>query len=232
MTLRVLGLIPARAGSRGVPGKNERPIGGRGLVERARDAALASGVIERLVLSTDSEAIAAAGRSLGLDVPFLRPAELARDESPMLAVVEHALAELAREGYVPEAVALLQPTSPLRSGPRIAEAVALLDGAPEATSVVTIAPIPPHFAPHYAMRIDDGLLQPFLPEGKAVSRRQDVPPAYYRDGTLYLTRTATVVEGHDLYGEYCLPLVLRPNEVLTIDTPEDWHRAEQLLGET
>ena len=124
MTLRVLGLIPARAGSKGVPGKNERPLGGRSLVERARDAAVDSGAIERLVLSTDSDSIADAGRALGIDVPFLRPAELADDRSPMLAVVEQ----------------------------------------------------------------------------------------------------------HDLYGDRCLPLVLEPDEVLTIDTPEDWHRAEQRLG--
>jgi N-acylneuraminate cytidylyltransferase len=229
MTLRVLGLIPARAGSKGVPGKNERPLAGRGLVERARDAARDSAVIDRIVLSTDSETIAAAGRSLGLDVPFLRPPELADDRAPMLAVVEHALAELAREGYEPDAVALLQPTSPLRSGARIAEAVALLEETPRATAVVTVAPIPSHFAPHYAMRIEGGLLRPFLAEGAAVTRRQDVPAAYYRDGTLYLTRTATVVGDHDLYGAHCLPLVLRPDEVLTIDTPEDWRRAEQLL---
>ena len=231
MTLRVLGLIPARAGSKGVPGKNERPLAGRGLVERARDAALDSGVIERIVLSTDSETIAAAGRSLGIDVPFLRPAELAGDRSPMLAVVEHALAELGREGYEPDAVALLQPTSPLRTGARIAEAVSLLAETPEATSVVTVASIPPHLAPHYAMRIDGDRLLPFLAEGAAVTRRQDVPAAYYRDGTLYLTRTATVLERHDLYGERCLPLVLRADEVIAIDTPEDWQRAERVLGE-
>jgi CMP-N-acetylneuraminic acid synthetase len=231
MTLSVLGLIPARAGSKGVPGKNERLLAGRGLVERAIDAARDSGVIDKIVLSTDSERIAATGRSLGIDVPFLRPAALAGDRTPMLAVVEHALAELARTGYEPDAVALLQPTSPLRSGSRIAEAVALLEETPEATSVVTVAPVPPHFAPHYAMRIDGEVLRPFLAEGAAITRRQDVPAAYYRDGTLYLTRTATVVEHHDLYGERCLPLVLRLDEVLAIDTPEDWRRAEQLLGD-
>jgi N-acylneuraminate cytidylyltransferase len=230
MTLRVLGLIPARAGSKGVPGKNERPLGGRSLVERTRDAAVVSGAIERLVLSTDSDSIADAGRALGIDVPFLRPAALADDHTPMLAVVQHALAELAREGYVPDAVALLQPTAPLRTGTRIAECIAMLEGAPEATSVVTVAPIPSHFAPHYAMRIDEGRLRPFLTEGGAVTRRQDAPPAYYRDGTLYLTRTEVVVDRHDLYGDRCLPLVLHSDEVLTIDTPDDWRRAEQRIG--
>jgi len=136
MSLRVLGLVPARGGSKGVPRKNERTLAGQTLLERTRDAAVASGVIDRVVLSTDSESIAALGESLGLDVPFRRPAELATDEAPMLGVVEHALRALAESGYRPDAVALLQPTSPLRRPEHIAAAVQLLTA--DATSQSTV----------------------------------------------------------------------------------------------
>lgn len=230
MTLRVLGLIPARGGSKGVPGKNERLLGGQTLLERARNAARASGAIDRLILSTDSDSVAELGHSLGIEVPFKRPAELASDAAAMLPVVQHALRTLAANGYRPDAVALLQPTSPLRSGARIAEAIELMAADERATSVVSVAQIPPHLAPHYAMRLDDGRLVSFLPEGPRITRRQDVPAAYFRDGTIYLTRCDVVLGDGDLYGERCVPLVLRADEALSIDTPDDWERAERRLA--
>jgi CMP-N,N'-diacetyllegionaminic acid synthase len=230
MTLRVLGLIPARAGSKGVPGKNERVLAGRPLLERARDAATASGAIDRLVLSTDSESVAELGRSLGIEVPFMRPADLATDAAAMLPVVQHALRALGKVGYRPDAVALLQPTSPLRTGTRIAQAIELLAADERATSVVSVAPIPPHLSPHYAMRIDDGRLVSFLSEGVLITRRQDVPAAYFRDGTIYLTRTDVVIASGDLYGDRCIPLVLPADEALSIDTEADWAEAERRLG--
>lgn len=228
--MRVLGLIPARGGSKGVPRKNERPLAGLTLIERARDAARESGAIDRIVLSTDTPSIAELGESLGIEVPFMRPAELAADESPMLPVVEHALEQLAAYGYVPDAVALLQPTSPLRTPQHVAAAVSLL-GESDATSIVSVTQIPPHLAPHYAMRVEGGRLLSFMPEGEAITRRQDVPAAYFRDGTIYLVRSAIVREQRTLYGDRCVPLVLREDETLTIDTEEDWARAERRLTE-
>jgi CMP-N,N'-diacetyllegionaminic acid synthase len=228
MSLRVLGLVPARGGSKGLPRKNERALAGQTLLERTRDAAVASGVIDRLVLSTDSESIAALGESLGLDVPFRRPAELATDEAPMIGVVEHALRTLAKNGYLPDAVALLQPTSPLRRPDHIATAVQLL--TPDATSVVSVTRIPPHLSPHWAWRIDSDRLIPFLPDGGArIVRRQEVPAAYFRNGTIYLTRTEVVLDDKDLYGERCVPLVIPEEDALTIDTEADWHLAERRL---
>jgi N-acylneuraminate cytidylyltransferase len=228
MSLRVLGLVPARGGSKGVPRKNERTLAGQTLLERTRDAAVASGVIDRVVLSTDSESIAALGESLGLDVPFRRPAELATDEAPMLGVVEHALRALAESGYRPDAVALLQPTSPLRRPEHIAAAVQLLTA--DATSVVAVTRIPPHLSPHWAWRIDSDRLIPFLPDGGGrIVRRQEVPAAYFRNGTIYLTRTEVVLDNHDLYGERCVPLVIPEEDALTIDTEADWNLAERRL---
>src|SRR5918999_4032681 len=122
----VLALVPARGGSKGIPGKNLRLLGGRTLIEYAAAAARDSGVVDRAVLTTDSEEIAAIGRRAGLDVPFLRPASLAADDTPMQPVVEHALAALAEDGFVPDIVLLLQPTSPLRTPDHLRRAVAAL----------------------------------------------------------------------------------------------------------
>ena len=115
MTTGVLALIPARGGSKGIPDKNIRSLSGRTLLEYAVQAALASGAVDRIVLSTDSERIAAEGRRLGIEVPFVRPLELARDDTPMLPVVEHAVDVLEQRGWIPEVVVLLQPTSPAPS---------------------------------------------------------------------------------------------------------------------
>lgn len=224
----VLGVIPARAGSKGIPGKNERRLAGKTLVERAADAARASGVVDRIVLSTDSESIAAIGRRAGVEVPFLRPAELARDETPMQPVIEHAVLAVEDGGFQPDVVLVLQPTAPLRTGEHLARAVALLEQT-GATSVVSVVEIPRHFSPQYAMRIEDGHLRPFVPEGAALTRRQDAEAAYSRDGTVYATRRDVVVQEHDLYGSDCRALVLPAAEAVNIDTLEDWARAEELL---
>jgi CMP-N-acetylneuraminic acid synthetase len=228
MTPVVLAVVPARGGSKGVPGKNERPLAGRTLVERAADAARDSGVVDRCVLSTDSEQIAEIGRRAGIDVPFLRPAELAGDETPMQPVIEHAVLTLERDGYRPDVVLVLQPTAPLRTGAQLRDAVSLL-AETGADSVVSVVEIPRHFAPHYAMRIEGERLRPFLTEGASVTRRQDVEPAYSRDGTVYAVRRDVLVLEHDLYGSDCRPLVLPAGASVNIDTPEDWAAAESIL---
>ena len=226
--MTVLAVVPARAGSKGVPGKNERPLAGKTLVARAAEAARESGVVDRIVLSTDSERIAELGRGAGLEVPFLRPADLAADESPMQPVIEHAVVVLEDRGYRPEVVLVLQPTAPLRTGRHIAQAVRLLRET-GADSVVSVVEIPKHLSPHYAMRIASGRLQPFVHGGAAITRRQDVEAAYSRDGTVYAVRRDVLVERHDLYGADCRPLIIPTAESINIDSPADWEAAEALL---
>jgi CMP-N-acetylneuraminic acid synthetase len=225
----VLGLVPARGGSKGVPGKNTRPLAGRPLLEYTARAALASGVLHRVILSTDSAEIADCGRRIGLEVPFMRPAALAEDDTPMLPVVEHALDELGRQGWEPALVVLLQPTSPLRTPAHIRAAVELLRQT-GADSVVSVVAVPPHLSPDYVMRIDEGRLRPFLPGGARVTRRQDARPAYVRDGTVYAFRTAALRRFGSLYGDDCRPLLLDAAESLSIDTAADWAAAERALA--
>jgi CMP-N-acetylneuraminic acid synthetase len=222
--------VPARGGSKGIPDKNLRPLAGHSLIAHAAAAARASGVVDRVVLTTDSPRIAEEGRRVGLEVPFTRPAELARDDSPMLPVVEHAIDMLERDGWTPEIVVLLQPSSP------VARRAAYLRAAVEtlvetnADSVVTVIELPRHYSPDYVMRVDDGRLVPFLPQGAGITRRQDARPALVRDGTAYVFWTRTVKNTHSIYGNDCRPLIVPVADSITIDTPEDWTSAEERLS--
>jgi CMP-N,N'-diacetyllegionaminic acid synthase len=224
----VLALVPARGGSKGVPGKNVRPLGGRTLLDYVAAAARDSGAIDRVVLTTDDPAIADAGRRAGLEVPFMRPAALAQDDTPMLPVLKHAIGALIASGWTPELVVLLQPTSPLRTPAHVRGAVERLRST-GADSVVTVVEVPRHLSPDYVMKIEDGVLRPFLPEGARVTRRQDARPAYSRDGTVYAFRRETLERFDSLYGDDCRPLVIDAAESLSIDTAEDWAAAEKIL---
>jgi CMP-N-acetylneuraminic acid synthetase len=225
----ILGLVPARGGSKGVPGKNVKRLAGRPLIEYTAHAARESGVLDRIVLSTDSPDIADLGRAAGLDVPFMRPATLAADDTPMLDVIGHALASLAAGGYAPDILVLLQPTSPLRRPGHVRDAVRLLQST-RADSVVSVVELPRHHSPDYVMRIDDGRLRPFLPQGERLTRRQDARPAYARDGTVYACWRTTIERTGSLYGDDCRPLLIDRHESLSIDTPEDWTEAERVLA--
>ncbi|MEZ4589032.1 MAG: acylneuraminate cytidylyltransferase family protein [Gemmatimonadales bacterium] len=224
---RVLGLVPARGGSKGVPDKNSRQLAGKPLLEYVVEAAAASGVVDRLVLSTDDRGIAELGERLGMEVPFMRPPDLATDSAPMLPVIQHAVRAIEASGWEVEVVVLLQPTSPLRRGDEIRRAVELLQSS-EGDSVVTVQQVPPHLSPDYVLQVDGGLLMPFLPEGERCTRRQDVRPAYYRDGTVYCTRKR-VIESGSIYGARCVPLLMPRGASLSIDTEEDWSEAERVL---
>jgi CMP-N,N'-diacetyllegionaminic acid synthase len=226
--LRVLGLVPARGGSKGVPGKNVRPLAGHTLLEYTARAARESGVLDRVILSTDSPEIAEAGRRAGLEVPFIRPGALAADDTPMVPVIQHALTEVSRQGWSPDIVVLLQPTSPLRRPDHIRDAVGMLRDT-SADSVVTVVEVPRHLSPDYVMRIEGGRLQPFLADGARVTRRQDARPAYSRDGTVYAFRCSTIERTGGIYGEDCRPLLIEACDSLSIDSPADWDEAERLL---
>jgi len=225
----VLGLVPARGGSKGLPDKNLRPLAGRSLLDYVALAASASRVVDRMVLSTDSERIAAEGARVGLEVPFTRPAELGRDDTPMLPVIEHAVEWLEGSGWSPEIIVLLQPTSPLRTPEHIRLAVQQLRDS-RADSVVTVTELPRHLSPDYVMRIEEGRLVPFLPEGKAITRRQDARTAFVRDGTVYAFWRRTLRDSGSIYGETCSPLVLPARESITVDTQEDWDEAERRIA--
>jgi CMP-N,N'-diacetyllegionaminic acid synthase len=205
-------------------------LAGRPLIDYTARAARESSVLDRIILSTDSNEIAEAGRRSGLEVPFMRPASLAEDDTPMLPVVQHAIDTLSAGGWTPEVIVLLQPTSPLRRPSHVRDAVTMLRET-KADSVVTVVELPRHLSPDYVMRIDDGVLRPFLPDGARLTRRQDARPAYSRDGTVYACWRATLDRWGTIYGERCQPLIVNAADSLSIDTPDDWAEAERRLAE-
>ena len=220
----VLGLIAARGGSKGIPGKNILKVNGRPLIQWSIDSARKSRYIDRLILSSDDRAIIEVAKSAGCEAPFLRDAALATDEASSIDVVVDALNRVP--GY--DIVVLLQPTSPLRRASHVSDAVGLLRRT-NADSVVTVVEGPRPRSPDYVMRIEAGRLVPFLADGARVTRRQDARPAYSRDGTVYACWRATLERFGTLYGERCQPLVIEASESLSIDTLDDWAEAERRI---
>jgi CMP-N,N'-diacetyllegionaminic acid synthase len=213
----VVGLIPARGGSKGMAGKNLALLGGRPLITWTLEAAEASDTLTSVVVSTDSDDIAAAARPAEV---LRRPPELAADETPMRAVIDHALTELEQ----PDVLVLLQPTSPLRRAEHIDAAVRLLLET-DADSVVSVVEVPHRFGPESLMALDGGRLVPL--DGSA-ARRQDKYPVYARNGPAVLALRPDRLRD-DLYGGDCWAFVMRPEDSVDVDEPFDLELAEFLL---
>lgn len=225
----VLGIITARGGSKGIPRKNLALLDGKPLLQYTAECALAARSLSRVILSTDDREIAKIGRRCGLDVPFIRPQELARDETPTLPVLQHAVRFLEDQGERYDAICLLQPTNPLRKPEWIEDCVRLLFEK-DADAVVTVLPVPHEYNPHWVyFRRDDGTLYLSTGEQEPLPRRQLLPPAFHREGSVYVTRRDVLMERNSLYGERVLGYLLDPEETVNIDGPEDLARAEALL---
>jgi N-acylneuraminate cytidylyltransferase len=227
--MKILGLIPARGGSKGVPRKNIRLLGERPLIGWTIATALEAGGLERLIVSTEDEEIAGVAREAGADVPFPRPAALAGDTARSIDVVVDLLQSLAATGETYDAVCLLQPTTPFRS-------VALLRAAlrrfrkGDLSGLVTASRVPAHYHPNWSF-IDNGnqLLTPAQGPGSVIPRRQELPPAFIRDGAVYVTKTATLLEG-SFFGDRLGYVVNEDAHQVNIDTQADWRRAEKIVG--
>jgi len=233
---RVLGVVTARAGSKAIPGKNTTPLGGKPLIAHTIDCARESGVFDRLILSTDDEHAAAIARARGCEVPFMRPAHLAADDTPHLPVMQHALTWLRdHDNYTPDWVMILLPTSPLRQPIHIQEAVDLAI-ASGADSVVSVDELPPHYNPMRVVSIDDGGWARLFVGGQPVKRRpgrrQDMPAAWVLNGAVYLFRTSVLFDPIEpsLYGDKVAAYKMSPPYGLNIDDPEDWTIAERALN--
>jgi CMP-N-acetylneuraminic acid synthetase len=233
--LKVLGIITARGGSKGIPGKNLKLLAGRPLLAYTVDAARRSDALDRVILSTDDEAIAAAGRDLGCDVPFMRPFDLAQDDTPHLPVIQHATRWMQeRAAYKPDAVMILQPTSPLRTPEDIIATVALLERS-GADSVLSVHEVPPHSHPMRTLRLDHAgnavLFVSGEPVRKRINRRQDLPPAWVMNGAIYACRTAVLFDAQpSLYGNRVVAYPMPPERAISIDDLEDWAAAERALA--
>ena len=234
--MKVLGIITARGGSKGVPGKNLKLLAGKPLLAYTIDAANNCAALDRVILSTEDEAIAAAGRAMGCEVPFTRPAELSRDDTPHLPVIQHAAAWMRdHANYTFDAVMVLQPTSPLRTSTDIAAAVALLEST-GADSVLSVSEVPVHSHPSRTLRLDASdqavLFATGEPVRKRINRRQDLPPAWVMNGAVYACRTAVLFASEpSLYGDRVVAYRMPHERSSSIDDMDDWAAAERLLAQ-
>jgi CMP-N,N'-diacetyllegionaminic acid synthase len=221
----VLGLVLARAGSKSVPRKNVYVVHGKPLLAYTIEAALAAHSITRLVVTTDDPEIGEMGRRLGAEAPFLRPANLARDETTDYPVIRHALEQLdAMDGYRPDMIVQLRPTSPLRTNRHIDEAVELLRSRPDADSVRAVCR--PQQNPHKMWRMtSDGLLQPLLSvpgiEEPFNAPRQTLPVVWWQNGYVDAFWWRTVVDQHSLTGARVLGYVIDEPEYVDVDSLHD-----------
>ena len=230
--MRVIAVIPARAGSKGIRNKNIALVAGRPLIAYTIEAARAARTVERVLVSTDAPAIAEVARAEGAEVPFLRPAALSGDAVPGVDVVLHALNWLAEEEGtpLPEGVVYLQPTSPLRTAEDIDAAIDLLDRK-KAEAVVSVCPVDCH--PYWTKKVlPDGRLAAFLEVEQYLHLpRQALPPAYGLNGALYAARCDFLLANRSFYGERTYAYVMPPERSLDVDTPRDLHLAGLVLAD-
>ena len=229
----VLALVPARGGSKSIPRKNVMSFAGHPLLTYSIAAGLKARAVGRVIVSTDDAEISSVAREYGAEVPFLRPASLALDGTPDLPVFEHALAWLeSHEGYRPEIVVQLRPTSPVRPPDCVDRAVETLLAHPEADSVRGVVPSGQN--PYKMWRIEaDGGMKPLLQDGfdePYNMPRQALPPTFWQTGHVDAIRTSTILEKGSMSGDVILPLILDPRYTVDIDNPRDLERAEWLMA--
>jgi CMP-N-acetylneuraminic acid synthetase len=213
-----------------VPRKNVALLAGRPLLAYTAEAALASLRLSRVILSTDDPEIAALGESCGVETPFLRPADLARDNTPTLPVLQHAVDFVEWEGDLFDAICLLQPTNPFRRAEDIDACVDLLEST-GADAVVTVLPVPHVYNPHWVYKQDsDGLLHLVTGEAQPIARRQDLPAAFHREGSVYVTRRDVLMQQNSLYGERLVGYPVDQSRCANIDNLEDFARAEEMAA--
>ncbi len=228
---KILGLITARGGSTSIPKKNIVSLAGKPLIWYTIEAAKNSRLLTRTVVSTDDEEIAAVAKEYGAEVPFMRPSELARPDTPHMPVVQQALQWLKeQQGGTYDYVMILQPTSPLRAAEDIDNAIikAVDTGADSVMSKVELV----DFDPRKIKRIEDDVILPmFKDEGSQSSRRQEEKKAYKRNCAIYLTKTDLIMRG-DLFGQVSRPYIMPPERSIDINEPFDLELAEFLLSKS
>lgn len=227
--MRILAIIPVRGGSKGVSGKNIKLLDGKPLLAYTSEIALQSKQLTEVIVSTEDELIREVAKNLGIKVPFVRPMTLAQDNTPTLDVIIHALEWYKNQNIFFDAVCLLQVTSPFRT-------VAFLDEAIEkfmkkdTDSLVSVQKVPHEYNPHWTFEENEqGNLKIATGETEIISRRQELPTAYHRDGSIYLTKTKVLLNEHSLYGKSTAFIESDSESYVNIDTLQDWEKAEEMI---
>lgn len=221
--MSILAVIPARGGSKGIPRKNIKPLASKPLIGWSIEAAKQSSCLDRIIVSTEDEEIASVARNLGADVPFMRPAELAVDDTPGIDPVLHAISHLPDCDWV----LLLQPTSPLRSAEDI-DGIWQFCQERGALSAVSVCEVEKH--PYWMYQLNAAQrLAPFIKGRPDVTRRQDLAPAYALNGAMYLAKIEWLLKQASFVGPETLGYVMPLERSVDLDTPQDWRWVEFLI---
>ncbi|MCA9012780.1 MAG: acylneuraminate cytidylyltransferase family protein [Planctomycetaceae bacterium] len=228
--MRVLGIVTARGGSKGIPRKNLALLAGKPLLQYTADAIASSRRLTRTVISTDSEEIAVAAQSMGIECPFMRPEELARDETPTIPVLQDVVRRLEALGEAYDAVFTFQPTNPLRITSDIDGAIELLE-ATQADSVIGYSDVGERHPARMKLIDPTGcVIDPPFAEQFEGQRRQELPKLYLRDGSVYLTRRDVLMNDDSIKGKDCRAWLMPVERAINIDHEFDLFLAAQLLA--
>lgn len=226
--MNILGIIPARGGSKGIPKKNIKRLGSKPLLEYTHASAKESDFLTATILSSDSNEIISVARKIGIEVPFIRPPELAGDNSPSIEVIKHAINFYEGKNVIFDAICLLQPTTPFRRKGLIDDAIKLFRSG-NYDSFISVRQVPLEYNPHWVFEDKNGQLKLATGENEIISRRQDLPKTYHRDGALYLTKTDIIKKNNSLYGNKIGYIDTTGTPYVNIDTPKDWIVAEEII---
>jgi CMP-N,N'-diacetyllegionaminic acid synthase len=226
--MKILAIIPARGGSKGVPRKNIKFLGENPLLYYSFQSAQQSVLLSKTILSSEDAEIISVANGFGLETPLIRPQNLALDTTSSIDVVLHAITFLEKKGETFDAVCLLQPTSPFRAKGFIDEAIqTFMDKKTDA--LVSVLKVPQEYNPHWIFEANtDGNLVIATGEKDIIKRRQDLPLTFFRDGSIYITKVATIKKG-SFFGESLSYIESNPDFYVNIDTIEDWKAAEAKL---
>jgi CMP-N-acetylneuraminic acid synthetase len=228
--MKILGLIPARGGSKGIPDKNRKLLNKKPLLQYTIDSALNSKMLHRVIFSSEDKELINIASDLGVEVPFIRPYELATDKASSLSVVKHAVQTLSKEGYKYDAVCLLQVTNPFRLSSFIDEAIIKFKGA-NTDSLISVLEVPHEYNPHWVYELSDqDTLKIATGEEEIIKRRQELPKAFIRDGSIYITKTTVLFEQNSLYGKSISYINSDPARHINIDSMADWKKAEAMIS--
>lgn len=228
--MKILGLIPARGGSKGIPLKNIKLLGGKPLISYTYESAKKSSLLSKVVLSSDDQAIIGVAHQIGLEVPFKRPPSIAKDNSTSVEVIKHAIEALKMKGEEYDAICLLQPTTPFREEDLIDRAIRKFESE-DYDSLISVREVPHQFNPHWVFVEEEEKrgLKIATGEKKIISRRQELPKAYHRDGAIYLIKVEIILNQDSIIGERLGYINCEDSIYINLDEQEDWSAAENYL---
>jgi N-acylneuraminate cytidylyltransferase/CMP-N,N'-diacetyllegionaminic acid synthase len=215
---KILALIPARGGSKGLPGKNIRTLFGKPLIAWSIEAGLNSKYVDRVVVTTDDQKIASVAKKYGAEIPFMRPKELANDKSSSIDVVLHALDYLKKQGSEFDYIILLEPTSPLRETEDVDKSIEMLvNNRSGAVSIVGVSKVEAAH-PMFDVKINKrGLLEHYMGSFQKYTRRQEIDDLYFFEGTVYISQVKAFIEKRTFYHEKTLPYIVPRWKSIEID---------------